>query len=131
MRPAEEARGLLSLMEDHVRALEGMNDPEIFADAVFGFHAQQAVELAFKAWLALHGVAYPRTHDLGALLNLLREGGTQASDFRALIELNAFAVQFRYFPMNPDEPTLDRVGILARVVRLRDHVADLIRHAFA
>lgn len=36
-----------------LRALQGMSDPDVFADEVFGFHAQQAAEKALKAWLAV------------------------------------------------------------------------------
>lgn len=36
------------------------------------FHCQQAGEKYLKALLALHQVEFPRTHDLIALLNLLR-----------------------------------------------------------
>jgi len=35
------------------------------------FHAQQAVEKYFKARLCEAGVAFPKTHDLVALLKLL------------------------------------------------------------
>jgi hypothetical protein len=35
------------------------------------FHAQQAVEKYFKARLCEAGVAFPKTHDLAALLKLL------------------------------------------------------------
>jgi HEPN domain-containing protein len=35
------------------------------------FHAQQCVEKYVKALLVLHGVDFPRTHDLEALVGLL------------------------------------------------------------
>lgn len=38
--------------KDHT-ALQGMLDTQIFADEIFGFHAQQAAEKALKAWLSL------------------------------------------------------------------------------
>ena len=100
----------------------------MFDDSVFGFHAQQAAEKALKAWLNLHGVAYPKTHDLRLLMNLLR---TQASEdcepFVELADLTDFAVQFRY-----DFPTLatglSRTEILSRVEELRNHVEQLVRN---
>jgi HEPN domain len=44
-------------------------DPEINDDPV-GFHAQQAVEKALKVALTLHGVDFPKTHDLDFLVGL-------------------------------------------------------------
>ncbi len=40
-------------------------------DAIFGFHAQQAVEKALKAWLNVLGHEHPFTHDLSHLLSEL------------------------------------------------------------
>jgi HEPN domain-containing protein len=55
-----------------------MTDPGVFADEVFGFHAQQAIEKTLKAWIALLGQEYPFVHDVDALLNRL--GGAQGDD---------------------------------------------------
>lgn len=68
----DEAYILLLAARKDWRALSGMRDETIFADEIFGFHAQQAVEKTLKAWLALCGVAYPRTHDISLLLSVLR-----------------------------------------------------------
>jgi HEPN domain-containing protein len=127
MTAAEEARALLSLVERHVKALSGMGDARIFDDAVFGFHAQQAAEMALKAWLTLRATLYPRTHDLGALLHLLHRGGVDTAPLQDLIEFNAFAVQYRYDVMDPGEPPLDRARILRRVHSLRDRIALLVQ----
>jgi HEPN domain-containing protein len=62
MSDPEHARLLLEMAEKDLRALGGMTDDEIFADSIFSFHAQQAVEKALKAWCSLRGVRYPRTH---------------------------------------------------------------------
>jgi len=68
-----------------LRALSGMTDPGVFAEEIFGFHAQQAIEKALKAWLAWLDVEYPRTHDLSLLLSLLRERGADTAPFEDLI----------------------------------------------
>lgn len=39
------------------------------------FHAQQAAEKAIEAPLIRHGVAFPYTHDLAALLALAQDAG--------------------------------------------------------
>ena len=71
MGASEEVRHLLAVAHKDFRALQGMSDSSIFADEIFGFHAQQAAGKALKAWLAAFGVEYPRTHDLSLMLTLL------------------------------------------------------------
>lgn len=39
------------------------------------FHAQQAAEKAFKAVCVQHGIAFPKTHSLVRLTDLLEENG--------------------------------------------------------
>ena len=73
MSGVEHAREMLIIAQRDFKALQGMLDAETFADEIFGFHAQQAVEKVLKAWLTLVGVEYPRTHDLEELLELLEE----------------------------------------------------------
>ena len=96
MRETDLARELLSSADKDLRAIKHMADPNAFADEVFGFHAQQAVEKTLKAWIALLGQEYPFIHDLDVLLNRLENQGSDVSALRALVELNAFAVQFRF-----------------------------------
>jgi len=96
MSPADAPRELLALAEkDYKAALILAHADEPQADAA-GFHLQQAVEKALKAWLAGKGVDYPRTHDLSPLLGLLEDEGERIEPFWDLLELNPFAVQFRY-----------------------------------
>ena len=49
------ARELLGLAEDDLVAARALLDVAAVSDAIVGFHAQQAVEKAFKAVLAEHG----------------------------------------------------------------------------
>lgn len=67
----DEGYLLLAAASRDFRALQGMTNPGVFADEIFGFHAQQAAEKALKAWLSVLDVEYPRTHDLTMLLALL------------------------------------------------------------
>ena len=93
MSDHKQARELLEARD--LSALRGMGDADIFADEIFGFHAQQAVEKLFKAWLALLGETYPTTHSLVRLLEKLRRRDDSASRFDALVEYAPYAVQFR------------------------------------
>jgi HEPN domain-containing protein len=97
MSDLDHARLMLNMAGKDLKALQNMLDMNAFANEIFGFHAQQAVEKALKAWLSLVDVDYPRTHDLEALLALLGSSGdTVPEQFYALIDLTDFAVQLRY-----------------------------------
>ena len=96
MNDIDHARDLLKLARADLKALAGMGDPETFIDAIFGFHAQQAIEKGLKAWLAALGAAYPKTHDLNLLLTLLEEQNQAVEELWDLLEFNPYAVQLRY-----------------------------------
>jgi len=100
------------------RALTGMADPDVFADEVFGFHAQQAIEKALKSWLTLLGVECPRTHDLSLLLSTLKERGQAVEPLYELIEFNPYAVQYRYEAFDEVGAPLDRSAVVDSVARL-------------
>ena len=116
---------MLSLSRRDLHALRHMLNPVEIPEEVFGFHAQQSVEKAFKAWLSLRGVDYPFEHDLKLLYQLLEDlNETAIERFKDLIELSDFAVQFRY-QFFDDEP-LDREGTLRSVTGLTALVEKLI-----
>jgi HEPN domain-containing protein len=96
MSPHNQAIELLSLAQkDHKAAviLAHAQEPQMEAA---GFHLQQTVEKALKAWLSLMDVDFPRTHDLSLLLGLLEDAGQTIDLYWELLALNPFAVQFRY-----------------------------------
>ena len=103
-----------------------MGDTGICADEIFGFHAQQAVEKSFKAWLAFLGEVYPLTHDLGELLALLRAHDDGASRFEGLIEYTPYAVGLCYAGAEPQRPLLDRGETLPRVEALVERVRQTV-----
>ena len=97
MPDLEHARLMLKLARDELVVLEVMETSSRISPSIFGFHAQQAVEKALKAWLSLLDVMYPRIHVLYELFNQLEDrGATAVSKFRQLQDLTPFAVQFRY-----------------------------------
>jgi len=96
MSPHNQAIELFALAQKDYKAamiLARAKDPQMEAA---GFHLQQTVEKALKAWLSLSGIAFPRTHDLSLLLGLLEDAGHAIDCYWDLLELNPFAVQFRY-----------------------------------
>ena len=127
MREADLARSLLSSAERDLKAIRNMTDADSFADEVFGFHAQQAVEKTLKAWISFLGGEYPFVHDLDALLNVLKKLGAEVEALRGVVELNAFAVQLRYEAFeSPDEP-LDRRSVTDQAMTLFRKVSDLLK----
>jgi len=65
-----------------------------------GFHCQQAVEKAIKCLLVLHQVEFPRSHEIGELLDVLapRIAPPPDPDRADLEALTRFAVRTRYPP---------------------------------
>lgn len=62
-----------------------------------GFHAQQAVEKFFKAFLQQNNITFQKTHDLLALMELFTNKLPEMELHRsALAFLNQFSVNFRY-----------------------------------
>lgn len=80
-------------------------------------------EKALKAWLAILGADFPRTHDLSLLIHKLGQEGAEVTSLWAILDLNPFAVQFRYEILD-DEP-LDHEATLAQVTALLNHVESL------
>lgn len=118
---------MLRLARRDFDSLEVMKRSQQVDDAIFGFHAQQAVEKALKAWLSAAGQGYPRVHDLRLLIRLLESGGQDVPQaFRRLVCLTAFAAQFRYDVGEDLQPQLDRPAVIREVAEVVNHVARLI-----
>jgi HEPN domain-containing protein len=67
-----------------------------FRDSSIGFRLQQACEKALKSWIHAKGGQAPFTHDLVALMDWLKESGSNISAFETIAALSFFAVQTRY-----------------------------------
>ncbi len=126
MSDREQARELLHVAERDLRALKGMVDVEVFADEVFGFLAQQAVEKLLKAWLCYLGQTYPFTHDLSLLLSRLEDANQEVEDYWDLVEFNPFAVELRYSTSGLGEPSLDRDDMIGQVAAVIERVRQFI-----
>jgi len=70
--PLEHALALLARARDDRYVVRHLGTELDAPSWVLGFHAQQAVEKALKAVLSGAGLAYPRTHNLVMLSELLR-----------------------------------------------------------
>lgn len=126
MRNHDHAGSLLALAHDDLRACCKIGlDTEHFSDAIFGFHIQQAIEKAFKAWLVMLDVEYPKTHELHRLLMLLEEHGATIDSCHWVEEFNPYAVHFRYEYGLWDEP-LDREQAIVLTTELLERVRSLL-----
>ena len=61
----------------------GLTEDERIAPEILVFHAQQAAEKALKALLVLRQIEFPRTHDIGLLLDLCRVAGYEGAETMA------------------------------------------------
>jgi HEPN domain-containing protein len=112
------ARVLLDRAEDDITLVRRVVDDTEIADAIVGFHAQQAVEKALKAVLAAREIEYAKTHALGYPIGLVEANAIEVPV--AVLdagELSPWAVDFRY--ETDDEPALDRQATLALIDEIR------------
>ena len=129
MSGLEDARRLVSAADRDLSALSGMMDASVFADEIFGFHAQQAAEKLLKAWLVLQGREHPATHNIARLVTLIREREPVEERYQGLNELTAYAVQLRYDAAEPDARPVDRRDALQTLSDLRDVIGDRLSRA--
>jgi HEPN domain-containing protein len=115
----DEVRTLLRVAAQDMAVLRVILDaPEIGIEGVC-FHAQQCVEKALKAMLAMHGVVYERTHNLVSLADTLADLGVATPvDPETLLRLNPCAVTFRYGDM--ELPTFTRQETMTIATRILD-----------
>ncbi|MCU0913712.1 MAG: HEPN domain-containing protein [Planctomycetes bacterium] len=107
-----------------------MADPAVFSEEIFGFHVQQAVEKALKAWLCAVGAPFPKTHDLDELGILLEAAGPKIPEsLSALLEFTDFAVAFRYEAFPDLEGGIDRRDCVDKIARLLQHVRQVLEQA--
>jgi HEPN domain-containing protein len=122
----DHALQLLEMASKDQIASANMLDRQGFSEEVFGFHTQQAVEKALKAWLAALHCAYPKTHDVSVLVRTLRDAGADLAKFADLEDYTVFAVQYRYEAFDPNEAPLDRKKVAGETATLLSHVRNII-----
>jgi HEPN domain-containing protein len=126
MKDLEQARNLLDMANKDYQALQGMKGREVFPEEIFGFHVQQAVEKALKAWLCCLGGAFPKIHDLDELSALLRDAGQSLPEkFVPLLAYTDFAVTFRYDAYPDLGHDIDRDDVIKRVGDLLEVVGTI------
>lgn len=110
----EEAQLLLRKAWEDADAVGKLAADGDMADAIVGFHAQQAAEKAMKAVLVASGDDFPWTHDLRHLIERLSDlGSPLPASLHDIRVLGPWAVEFRYGE-TIDDP-LDREQAIALV----------------
>ncbi len=122
------ARVLLArAVDDETLVRKVCSDADV-ADAIVGFHAQQAAEKLIKAVLAARGVAFVKSHALSYLIGLIEQNDIEApSELSEADVLSPWAVEFRYEGEEP--PALDRSAALLLVEQLRAWAENEIKTA--
>lgn len=126
MNGREDPHRMFRLAKSDGEAIRTLCDNPGIADEIIGFHTQQAIEKALKAWLAALGVDYPYTHNIIVLLNLLEERNENVERFRRVARYNAFAVQFRYPGAEHTCAELDRHVALVDATSVLEHVEKIL-----
>ena len=93
----EEAQLLLRKAREDADAVSKLAADGDMADAIVGFHAQQAAEKAMKAVLVASGDDFPWTHDLRYLIERLSDlGSPLPASLHDIRVFGPWAVEFRY-----------------------------------
>jgi len=126
MSDIDHAENMLSMASLDLTALKGMLNPDIFAENIFGFHAQQAIEKSLKAWISALGGTYTFIHDIEELIENLQSMNCDVSGLQIYADYNPFAVQFRYTDYGFAEEPLDRQDTIDKIQALYDKVKEII-----
>jgi HEPN domain-containing protein len=95
---------------------------------VVAFHAQQAVEKYLKAVLIRHQVYFPKTHDIGTVLDLVAVcAPATAAALQDATLLTPFGVEVRYPGDTPELMPGEETRAVEIARRARDAVNDLLR----
>jgi len=95
-RPEDLARWIEKAGHDLKAAEHTMELAEEGLTDIVCFHAQQCAEKCLKALLLYRGVAFPRTHDLRLLMDLIPPEAALGVPREQVIPLNRYAVEGRY-----------------------------------
>jgi HEPN domain-containing protein len=87
------------------------------------FHSQQAAEKYLKAFLTRHQVEFPKTHDIGELLDLIDtiDGGLSNS-LRAAVVLTDHGVGVRYPSDSPNVTASDAQQAVQLAEKVRESI---------
>jgi len=110
---------------DLALALATTDDRVLFENLCF--HAQQTVEKSIKAVLVLHGINFPKTHNIEWLLDLLPPDVERTKDLLESRALSGYATVMRY-PGAAETPSEDEhrnaVGLASAIFDWAKQIVD-------
>jgi HEPN domain-containing protein len=128
MKWSEQVKVLLQKAEIDLIAAEELLPSARVADAVIGFHLQQAVEKLLKALLAARDIPYRKTHDIRQLMDLLEDHQVLLPEPLAdLDDFTPYAVELRYDDLSYESSRFNRVTAMARVKALDNWIREMLR----
>ena len=92
----EVARWTEKAEHDWLAAEHAMELAEEGLTDIVCFHCQQCAEKYLKAFLLYRGVAFPRTHDLRLLLELVPAETSLGLQHKQVVPLNRYVIEGRY-----------------------------------
>jgi HEPN domain-containing protein len=92
----EVARWTEKAEQDFLAAEELVRSGDERLTGIVCFHAQQCAEKYLKALLVYQGVAFPKTHDLRLLLDLVPPGVSLGLPREQVVPLNRYVIEGRY-----------------------------------
>lgn len=93
---SEAASAWLTVVDDDLRQVVNNLHGPLPSLAGAAYHCQQAAEKLVKAVLVEARVAFPKTHDIGALTGLLAENHPLKANLASLARLTPYGVAYRY-----------------------------------
>jgi HEPN domain-containing protein len=133
MRPHEEVRR--KLLAEWLRKADAdmdlaehlTSEGAAFPNAIL-FQCQQAAEKYLKAFLTSHQVAFPKTHDLQELLDLVQTVNTDlATSLSDVIVLTPYGVELRYPGDRPDATPDEALKAIELARKVRESVFNALR----
>ncbi|MBI4832214.1 MAG: HEPN domain-containing protein [Candidatus Lindowbacteria bacterium] len=92
------------------------------------FQCQQAAEKYLKAFLTSHQLAFPKTHDLEELLDLVQTINSDlAAYLRDVIVLTPYGVELRYPGDRPDATLEEAHRAIELARKVRESILDALR----
>jgi HEPN domain-containing protein len=91
------------------------------------FHSQQAAEKYLKAFLTRHQVEFPKTHDIGELLDLIDPiDGRLSGSLRDTVALTNYDVGVRYPSDSPSATVNDAQQAIRLAEKVRQSILELL-----